>query len=76
MELNCEFLSVRTFNSKDKQYFLATFSSAGIGSFEVFLSNEQFNKVSALKYLQSVNLIFELFANNLKLGLRLAQLSF
>lgn len=76
MELSCEFVSVRTFVAKDRRYFVGSFSSAGIGSFEVFLSDEQFNKVSALKYLQSVNLVFELFTNNLKLGLRLSQIVF
>lgn len=77
MDLSCEFLSCRTFSGKEnRQYFMATFSAAGIGSFELFVNQEQFNQLLNAKYLQSCSLVFDLFSNKMQLCLRLTSLSF
>lgn len=74
MELQAQFMSCRTFNAKDKTFFVATFSSDGVGPFDLFVDNEQFNRLLKANYLQDCLLSFEIFANQLKLGLRLNQI--
>lgn len=74
MELQAQFMSCRTFNAKGKTYFVATFSSDGIGPFDLFVDDNQFNQLLKANYLQNCLLSFEIYANQLKLGLRLSQI--
>lgn len=76
MEYAVNFLSRRTFDSskKNKRYFLASFSSPQLGTFEQFVTEDSFYKLNSVDYLQEVILKFSVVCQQGKLNLQLDSL--
>nr|CDL65895.1 unnamed protein product [uncultured bacterium] len=71
MELQCEFMSCKNFESKGKRYFMATFSNSKTGPFDSFVSEDLYFKLAPLTYLQSCICVFELTCRDMRLGVTL-----